>query len=39
LCLPSRFITLEQAEQFVLTFLESSFEGGRHAQRVRKIAC
>jgi len=39
LCLPSRFITLEQAEQFVLTFLESPFEGGRHEVRVKKIAC
>ena len=38
LCLPSRFITLEQAKQFVNTFLNSSFEGGRHAQRVNKIS-
>lgn len=37
LCLPSRFITLEQAKQFSNTFLNASFEGGRHAQRVKKI--
>ena len=37
LCLPSRFITLEQAEQFILTFLNTPFEGGRHEQRVKKI--
>ena len=38
LCLPSRFISLDQAKQFTTTFLNSSFEGGRHAQRVNKIA-
>ena len=37
LCLPSRFITIDQAEQFTLTFLNTSFEGGRHALRVNKI--
>ena len=38
LCLPSRFITMQQAEQFVFTFLNASFEGGRHANRVKKIS-
>ena len=37
LCLPARFITIDQAEQFALTFLNTSFEGGRHALRVKKI--
>jgi ribose 5-phosphate isomerase B len=37
LCLPARFITVEQAKQFVLTFLNTPFEGGRHALRVNKI--
>lgn len=37
LCLPSRFISDKDALQFVNTFLSTSFEGGRHAQRVRKI--
>ena len=38
LCLPSRFISADEAKQFTRTFLEASFEGGRHANRVRKIA-
>jgi ribose 5-phosphate isomerase B len=39
-CLPARFISLEEAEKCVLAFLSSSFEGGRHAIRVDKIiAC
>ena len=37
LCLPARFITIDQAEQFALTFLNTSFEGGRHTLRVNKI--
>jgi ribose 5-phosphate isomerase B len=37
LCLPARFITIDQAKQFVTTFLNTSFEGGRHALRVNKI--
>ncbi len=37
LCLPARFITIKQAEQFTLTFLSTLFEGGRHEQRIKKI--
>ncbi len=37
ICIPARFVSLEEANQFVLTFLNSSFEGGRHAKRVEKI--
>lgn len=37
LCLPARFISIDQAEQFTKTFLNTSFEGGRHALRVKKI--
>ena len=37
LCLPARFITIDEAQQFVRTFLATAFEGGRHAQRVGKI--
>lgn len=37
LVLPSRFVSPEQAEQIVDAFLESKFEGGRHARRVEKI--
>lgn len=38
LCLPARYINQQQAEQFVNTFLTTNFEGGRHSQRVKKIA-
>ncbi len=38
-CLPARFISLELAQQIVQTFLSTPFEGGRHANRVNKIAC
>lgn len=37
LCLPARFISLEEAKQFALTFLSTQFEGGRHLTRVNKI--
>jgi ribose 5-phosphate isomerase B len=38
LALPARFITDQEAEQFVKIFLETPFEGGRHERRVQKIA-
>ena len=38
ICLPSRFISADEAKQFTNTFLTTSFEGGRHATRVNKIA-
>ena len=38
LCLPARYISLEDAKKFTLTFLTVTFEGGRHATRVNKIA-
>lgn len=37
LVLPSRFISNKQAEEIVDAFLDSKFEGGRHARRVDKI--
>jgi len=37
LVLPARFINDEQASQFIDTFLETPFEGGRHERRVNKI--
>ena len=37
LCLPARFITLEQALEMVDVFLTTDFEGGRHQKRVDKI--
>lgn len=39
ICLPARFVSVNDAEQMVDTFLSTAFEGGRHAQRVAKIAC
>jgi ribose 5-phosphate isomerase B len=38
-CIPARFISLEEAEKIVETFLTTDFEGGRHADRVSKISC
>jgi len=39
LCIPSRYVTLEQAKSIIKIFLNTEFEGGRHATRVGKIAC
>ena len=39
ICLPARFISLDEAKEFALTFLNTPFEGGRHQRRVDKIAC
>lgn len=39
LSLPARFITEEQAKEIVFAFLSAEFEGGRHENRVNKIAC
>src|ERR1700755_95142 len=38
-CIPARFISLDEAKQIVATFLATEFEGGRHANRVNKMAC
>lgn len=37
--LPARFIAYELAEEIVDTFLNTSFEGGRHQRRVDKVSC
>lgn len=39
LALPARFISYELAEKLVEIFLNTDFEGGRHLNRVNKIAC
>lgn len=39
LCIPARFVSLEQAKAMITTFLETSFEGGRHLNRINKIPC
>ena len=38
-CIPARFISIDEAEKIVAAFLSTEFEGGRHATRVGKIAC
>jgi ribose 5-phosphate isomerase B len=37
LCLPARFLGIEQALEIVDLWLDSAFEGGRHERRVDKI--
>jgi ribose 5-phosphate isomerase B len=37
--IPARFTSIEQAVQMVEVFIETPFEGGRHANRVKKIPC
>ena len=39
LTIPARFVSLQQAIGFVDVFLNTEFEGGRHATRVNKISC
>jgi len=39
LSIPSRYVSVEEAISMVDVFLNTSFEGGRHARRVGKIAC
>ena len=37
--IPARFTSIQQAIEIVDTFLNTDFEGGRHATRVNKISC
>jgi ribose 5-phosphate isomerase B len=37
ICIPARFVSVEEAKDFVEIFLNSTFEGGRHQKRVEKI--
>ncbi|NDW17887.1 RpiB/LacA/LacB family sugar-phosphate isomerase [Dysgonomonas sp. 216] len=39
LTLPGLYIPLEEAHKILITFLNSSFEGGRHQRRIDKIPC
>ena len=38
MCLGGRVITPEQAVEFTKIFMETPFEGGRHAERIAQIA-
>ncbi len=37
--IPARYTSIQQAIEMVEVFLITEFEGGRHANRVNKIAC
>jgi ribose 5-phosphate isomerase B len=39
LCVPARFVDDNVTKQMVNVFIDTPFEGGRHENRVRKIAC
>ncbi len=39
ICIPARFVSVELAEKMLIKFLTTSFEGGRHENRVNKISC
>ncbi|MCL4165750.1 UNVERIFIED_CONTAM: hypothetical protein GTU68_028547, partial [Idotea baltica] len=39
LSIPARFVSVHQAINFVDIFLSMDFEGGRHQNRIDKIAC
>jgi ribose 5-phosphate isomerase B len=38
-CIPARFLSREDAAEIVDVFLNTVFEGGRHANRIEKINC
>ncbi len=39
LTLPARYIAVDEAKKCVDAFLTEQFEGGRHADRIKKIDC
>jgi ribose 5-phosphate isomerase B len=39
ICIPARFVSYYVAQQMVETFMNTAFEGGRHATRVNKMTC
>jgi len=39
LCIPARHVSPELAKSIITIFLNTSFEGGRHDNRVQKISC
>lgn len=39
ICIPARFVALPYAKDLIQLFMDTAFEGGRHAKRVEKIAC
>ena len=39
ICIPDRFVSIQEATGMITAFNETEFEGGRHQNRVSKIAC
>jgi ribose 5-phosphate isomerase B len=39
ICIPARFVSEKEAGTMLKLFIQTEFEGGRHANRVNKIAC
>ena len=39
ICIPARFVSANKAQRLIELFLDTPFEGGRHQNRVAKIAC
>lgn len=39
LCMPARFVSLDETHKMTDVFLSTPFEGGRHEKRVGKINC
>jgi len=39
ICIPARFVALDLAKEMIEKFMTTSFEGGRHQNRVNKITC
>lgn len=39
ICIPSRFVSPKLAKEMTNIFINTAFEGGRHANRVEKISC
>jgi ribose 5-phosphate isomerase B len=39
ICIPARFVTLSAAQEMVEIFMTTLFEGGRHQNRISKMAC
>jgi ribose 5-phosphate isomerase B len=39
ICIPARYVSLDEAVNMLQVFLSEDFEGGRHQNRVNKIPC
>jgi len=39
ICIPARFVALPLAQEMIEIFMQTAFEGGRHQNRVNKMAC